>query len=126
MRVVAHPRFAAWYRALRNDPSPHGRTVAASVNASIAYLAASTVEQLRRPRADRIVSSRHAPLMWELRHTATTGTREVNLRILVAIDDTAVVLLAGDKTGNWREWYEMAVPTADTLYDAYLRRRTER
>ena len=53
--------------------------------------------------------------MWELRYAEQSeGLREINLRILVALDvDVGVVLLAGDKSGNWREWYEMAVPTAD-------------
>ena len=31
-----------------------------------------------------------------------------------------ILLLGGDKTGAWNDWYEMAVPTADDLYDAYL------
>ena len=33
---------------------------------------------------------------------------------------TAIVLLGGDKSGEWNTWYEMAIPTADDLYDAYL------
>ena len=33
---------------------------------------------------------------------------------------TAIVLLGGDKSGEWNAWYEMAIPTADDLYDAYL------
>jgi len=33
------------------------------------------------------------------------------------------VLLAGDKTGSWRERYEVAVLTADALYDDHLRRQ---
>ena len=31
---------------------------------------------------------------------------------------TAIVLLGGDKTGEWNTWYETAIPTADDLYDA--------
>jgi len=50
--------------------------------------------------------------------------REINLRILVAADETVgAVLLAGDKTGSWRERYELAVLTADALYDDHLRRQ---
>jgi hypothetical protein len=125
VRVVAHPRFAAWYRTLQDDESPHGRTVAAAVNVSINYLARTTLEELHRARAAQISSSRHDPKMWELRHAAQNeGVREINLRILVVVDaGVGVVLLAGDKTGNWREWYEMAIPTADALYDNYLRRQ---
>jgi hypothetical protein len=30
-------------------------------------------------------------------------------------------LLAGDKSGEWNDWYAWAVPLADDLYDEYLR-----
>lgn len=33
----------------------------------------------------------------------------------------AILLLGGDKSGEWSTWYEWAVPLADDLYDAYLR-----
>ena len=48
--------------------------------------------------------------------------REVILRVLLAIhdDDTAVVLVGGDKADRWVEWYEVAIPTADAYYDEYL------
>ena len=32
----------------------------------------------------------------------------------------SVLLLGGDKTGAWNEWYEWAVPLADDLCDEYL------
>ena len=32
----------------------------------------------------------------------------------------AILLVGGDKTGRWNEWYEWAIPVADDLYDAYL------
>jgi hypothetical protein len=32
----------------------------------------------------------------------------------------AVLLLGGDKTGAWNEWYRWAIPRADDLYDEYL------
>jgi len=63
--------------------------------------------------------------MWELRRSTRQSDREVVLRILLAIhdDDTAVLLVGGDKAGRWVEWYEMAIPTADAYYDEYLRRQ---
>ena len=36
----------------------------------------------------------------------------------------AVILLGGDKRGDWTGWYERNVPLADDLYDAYLREET--
>jgi hypothetical protein len=32
----------------------------------------------------------------------------------------AVLLVAGDKSGNWRGWYDTAIPVADDCYDAHL------
>ena len=32
----------------------------------------------------------------------------------------AILLLGGDKSGAWNDWYEWAVPAADDLYDEYL------
>jgi hypothetical protein len=48
--------------------------------------------------------------------------RTGSIRILFVFDpsSTAVLLLGGDKRGNWSGWYEVAIPKADDLYDAYL------
>jgi hypothetical protein len=72
---------------------------------------------LGRPLADRIEGSRHHN-MKELR----TGT----VRALFAFDPhrRAVVLLGGDKRGDWTGWYERNIPLADDLYDVYLREET--
>jgi hypothetical protein len=45
------------------------------------------------------------------------------LRILFAFDPrrTAILLLGGDKTGEWRSWYTRMIPLADDLYEDYLR-----
>ena len=71
---------------------------------------------LGRPIVDRIHSSRHQS-MKELR-AAKGGA----LRVLFSFDPRrqAILLLGGDKTGAWNEWYEWAVPLADDLYDEYL------
>jgi hypothetical protein len=72
---------------------------------------------LGRPLVDRIEGSRHHN-MKELR--AST------LRALFAFDPNrrAVVLLGGDKRGDWTGWYERYVPIADDLYDQYLAHET--
>jgi hypothetical protein len=45
-----------------------------------------------------------------------------NLRVLCAFDPrrTAILLLGGDKTGQWEEWYAVNIPWADALYDEHL------
>jgi hypothetical protein len=65
---------------------------------------------------DSIKGSRHHN-MKELRSIGG------NLRALLAFDPNrrAVVLLGGDKTGDWKGWYERNVPLADKLYDRHLR-----
>lgn len=53
---------------------------------------------------------------------------EGQLRVLFAFDArrTAILLLGGNKTGRWNEWYRVAIPEADHLYDQYLEElRTE-
>lgn len=71
---------------------------------------------LGRPLADRIKTSRHHN-MKELRVPGG------HLRVLYAFDPrrTAIVLLGGDKSGDWSGWYTRNVPRADALYDEYLR-----
>lgn len=71
---------------------------------------------LGRPVVDRIQTSRHHH-MKELR-AAQGGA----LRVLFIFDPRrqVILLLGGDKSGQWSAWYEQAVPIADQLYDDYL------
>lgn len=45
-----------------------------------------------------------------------------NIRILFAFDPrrVAILLIGGDKTHRWQDWYERMVPIADQLYDDHL------
>ena len=74
---------------------------------------------LKRPSVGTVKSSRHKN-MKELR---ASSSRVGALRVLFAFDSRrhAILLLGGDKSGNWDAWYEWAVPAADDLYDFYLR-----
>lgn len=38
---------------------------------------------------------------------------------------SAIFLVAGDKSGRWREWYVEAIPLAEARYQKYLSRRAE-
>ena len=44
------------------------------------------------------------------------------MRILFAFDPrrTAILLIGGDKTGQWKTWYRESIPEAERLYDAYI------
>ena len=74
--------------------------------------------QLGRPRVDTLNGSRHTN-MKELR----SGT----IRVLFVFDpnSNAVLLLGGDKRGDWTGWYEENIPKADQLYDNYLNETKE-
>ena len=71
---------------------------------------------LGRPFVDNIKMSHHHN-MKELRPVGG------HLRILFAFDPrrTAILLLGGDKSGQWSSWYDRMVPYADQLYDLYLK-----
>jgi hypothetical protein len=72
---------------------------------------------LGRPTVDRVKTSAFKN-MKELRCSSDGA-----LRVLFAFDPRreAILLIGGDKTGEWNEWYEWAVPKADDLYAEYLR-----
>ena len=74
-----------------------------------------------RPLVDSITASRIAN-MKELR-PPSAGRSEV--RILLVFDPwrSAVLLVAGDKPGQWEKWYRTAIPAAEHLYDDYLAER---
>lgn len=64
--------------------------------------------QLGRPIVDTVSDSRHKN-MKELR-PGSSGRSE--LRILFAFDPErkGILLLAGDKTGSWKKWYQVKYP----------------
>ncbi|MEU0961984.1 type II toxin-antitoxin system RelE/ParE family toxin [Micromonospora aurantiaca] len=76
-----------------------------------------------RPLVDSITASRLSNLK-ELRPPSAGRTE---IRILFVFDPwrSAVLLVAGDKSGQWTRWYREAIPDAEQLYDTYLKERQE-
>ncbi|WP_047692754.1 type II toxin-antitoxin system RelE/ParE family toxin [Kocuria sp. ZOR0020] len=76
--------------------------------------------QLGRPIVDTVSSSRHRN-MKELR-PGSSGRSE--LRVIFAFDPerSAIMLIAGDKAGNWTRWYKKNIPLADDILDDHLRK----
>ena len=74
-----------------------------------------------RPLVDSITASRIAN-MKELR-PPSSGRSEI--RILLVFDPwrSAILLVAGDKSGQWDKWYRTAIPRAEQLHDDYLAER---
>ncbi|MER6334310.1 type II toxin-antitoxin system RelE/ParE family toxin [Streptomyces sp. NPDC014983] len=71
-----------------------------------------------RPLVDRIKGSSLHNLK-ELR-PGSSGRSEV--RVLFMFDPwrSAILLVAGDKSGNWVAWYDEAIPLAERAYAEYL------
>jgi hypothetical protein len=106
--VEVTDQFTEWWDGLSQDQQ---QSVTDRVD-----LLAERGPDLGRPVVERIQSSRHHN-MKELR--ASKGGA---LRVLFMFDPRrqVILLLGGDKTGEWEEWYERAIPWADELYDTYL------
>lgn len=110
--MILHPAVDEWQRSL--DDSSLQQLIAA-------------VRELRdsgpalgRPLADTVRGSRHRN-MKELR-PGSSGRSEI--RVLFAFDPQrqAILLVAGDKSGQWRQWYKRAIPLADDRLDEHIER----
>jgi hypothetical protein len=106
--VEATPEAEEWLLSLDSDDF---RKMAAAID-----LLQERGPSLGRPTVDRIGQSRHRNLK-ELR------SRGGHLRLLFAFDPRrrAILLVGGDKTNEWRRWYDRNVPLADDLLDEHLR-----
>jgi hypothetical protein len=74
---------------------------------------------LGRPLVDLVKGSRHHN-MKELR-PGSAGSSEI--RVLFVFDPRrrAVLLVGGDKSGDWSDWYVRNIKLADDRYDGWLR-----
>ena len=99
--------FRTWYASLEEDSQDR---IVAAVD-----LLRDRGPSLGRPLADRISTSRHH----NMKELIPLGS---SIRILYIFDPlrNAILLLGGDKEGQWTEWYRRMVPIADDLYDEYL------
>lgn len=53
----------------------------------------------------------------------SSGASEVRILFIFDPSRNAVLLVAGDKSGRWQEWYAQAIPMAEAAYEAYLKER---
>lgn len=106
--VLYTDQFEAWWDELSDAQQD-------ALDARVRLLA-EFGPRLGRPAVDRIATSRHHN-MKELR-ASSDGT----LRVLFAFDPLrqAILLIGGDKAGDWNAWYVRMVPVADDLLDEYL------
>jgi hypothetical protein len=114
--VIFHPAVAEWRQTLDNDTFQQ-------VTAALRELR-DEGPTLSRPLADTVKGSRHRN-MKELR-PGSSGRSEI--RILFAFDPArqAILLVAGDKDGQWNDWYKRAIPLADDRFDEHIERMRRR
>jgi hypothetical protein len=109
-KIVLHPEVAAWLQGL--DERCHS-----ACDRSLGLLSTSG-PQLSRPHVDHVKGSGLGHLK-ELRVACPPGRR---IRMLFAFDPErrAIVLVAGDKKGEWNKWYPRQIRLAEQRYLQHL------
>jgi hypothetical protein len=107
--VDFHPDCEAW---ADNLPQSDKEALVAAIR-----VLRSEGPTLGRPLVDTITSSRHSN-MKELR-PGSTGRTEI--RVLFAFDKErrAILLVGGDKSGDWTRWFAINIPIADDRFDEH-------
>lgn len=102
-----------WLRSLRKDDRETLRLISAAID-----VLRELGPGLGRPLVDTVTRSELKNLK-ELR-PGSSGSSEI--RILFAFDPSrkAVLLVAGDKAGNWDDWYNISIPIAEKRYKEHL------
>ncbi|MEQ4719504.1 type II toxin-antitoxin system RelE/ParE family toxin [Nonomuraea sp. B19D2] len=110
--VKVTDEYAAWFRVLIKEDLESAIQVAQAVAAL-----REEGPTLGRPLVDRLKGSKLHHLK-ELR-PGSQGRSE--MRVIFAFDPSraALLLLGGDKAGNWERWYRENIPLAEELYTLY-------
>jgi hypothetical protein len=111
--VVLVDEVTAWFTQLVESDWDSACLVEQAVDAL-----AAEGPSLGRPLVDRI----HGSQLHNLKELRPGSTGATEVRILFIFDPVrrAVLLVAGDKSGNWRAWYKENVPLAEKRYQAHL------
>ena len=115
-KLVMTRQVRDWLHALRSGDPVTRRLVAEAIDQLL-----DEGPRLGRPLADRISGSRLHNLK-ELR-PGSSGTSEVRILFIFDPVRNAVLLVVGDKSGRWQEWYRKAIPAAEAAYEAYMKER---
>jgi len=118
-KLVMTRQVRDWLHALRSGDPVTRRLVAEAIDRLL-----DDGPALGRPLADRVSGSRLHNLT-ELR-PGSSGTTEVRILFIFDPARNAVLLVGGDKSGRWEQWYRDAIPAAEAAYEAYLKGRGQR
>ena len=113
-KLVMTRQVRDWLHALRTGDPVTRRLVSQAIDQLL-----DEGPALGRPLVDRITGSRLHNLK-ELR-PGSSGHSEVRILFIFDPVRNTVLLVAGDKSGQWDEWYRHAIPIAEALYDQYLK-----
>jgi hypothetical protein len=110
-----------WLRTLRQTDPETYRAVNAAIN-----ILAENGPGLGRPLVDTLQGS----TIHNLKELRPRSGRDVAIRMLFVFDpwSQAVLLVAGNKAGDWTGWYATAVPVAEIAFAnwmAFERKRRE-
>ena len=118
-RIIVVEPVRSWLHGLRRFDRATLQQVAATIDAL-----AEEGPSLGRPLVDTVKGSALANLK-ELR-PGSAGSSEVRLLFIFDPFRQAVILVGGDKAGNWQGWYRSAIPRAEAAYAEHLRRLREK
>ena len=110
--VKVTEEYAAWFTALIKEDVASATQVAQAVAAL-----REEGPALGRPLVDRLKGSAIHHLK-ELR-PGSRGRSEIRIIFAFDPDRSALLLLGGDKAGNWQRWYRDNIPIAERLYLEY-------
>jgi hypothetical protein len=111
--VVLLEEVESWYRTLLDEDNESAELVAAAIN-----LLETDGPNLGRPLVDRVKGSDLHNLK-ELR-PGSRGLSEVRIIFIFDPERRAVLLVAGDKSEQWTEWYRENIPLAESRYKRWL------
>lgn len=108
--IILAPEVHDWFLGLDE--------LSASLVRDAVELLAERGPALGRPLADRITGSR----VHNLKELRPGSAGRTEMRILYVFDPRrqAVLLVAGDKSGQWTRWYPDAIKLAEDRYARYL------
>lgn len=112
--LVIHPEVREWLHAIRKTD----RETAALIGQAIQHVVDGRGPDEGRPLVDRIKGSR----IHNLKELRPASSGETEVRILFVFDPVRqmVLLVAGDKSGDWQGWYRSAIPLAEARYDEHV------
>jgi hypothetical protein len=113
--IELHGSVEAWLLGLVDEEPETADLVEEAID-----MLAATGPTLGRPLVDRIKGSEHHN-MKELR-PASAGGSEVRILFIFDPQRQAILLTAGDKSGDWKGWYRRNIPLAEERYSEHLAR----